>query len=53
MWVTEASAQQDLEEAWGKSPARVREEIRLHMAGHERRGRETFRRFVEVAREWS
>jgi GMP synthase (glutamine-hydrolysing) len=53
MWVTEASAQQDLEEAWGKSPARMREEIRVHMAGHERRGRETFRRFVEVARQRS
>jgi GMP synthase (glutamine-hydrolysing) len=53
MWVTEASAQQDLEDAWGKSPARVRQEIRLHMAGHERRGRETFRRFVEVTRQGS
>jgi len=53
MWITEASAQQDLEETWGKSPARVREEIGLHMAGHERRGRETFRRFVEVARQRS
>ena len=50
MWVTEASAEEDLQTAWGKSPAQVREEIRLHMAGHERRGRETFRRFVEVAR---
>jgi GMP synthase (glutamine-hydrolysing) len=50
MWVTEASAEEDLQAAWGKSPAQVREEIRLHMAGHERRGRETFRRFVEVAR---
>ena len=53
MWVTEASAEQDLEQAWGKSPARVRAEIGLHMAGHERRGRETFRRFVEVARQRS
>jgi GMP synthase (glutamine-hydrolysing) len=51
MWVTEASAVEDLEGTWGKSPARVRDEIRLHMAGHERRGRETFHRFVEVARE--
>jgi len=50
MWVTEASAMEDLEQAWGKSPARVREEIQLHMAGHERRGRETFHRFVELAR---
>ena len=49
MWVTEASAVEDLEEAWGKSPAQVREEIALHMSGHERRGRETFRRFVDVA----
>jgi GMP synthase (glutamine-hydrolysing) len=50
MWVAEASAAEDFEEAWGKSPARLREEIVLNMAGHERRGRETFRRFVEVAR---
>ena len=53
MWVTEASAAEDLEKAWGKSPALVRQEIELHMAGHERRGRETFRRLVEVARERS
>jgi GMP synthase (glutamine-hydrolysing) len=53
MWITEASAQQDLEEMWGKSPSRMREEVALHMAGHERRGRETFRRFVEVARQRS
>jgi GMP synthase (glutamine-hydrolysing) len=51
MWVTEASASEDLERAWGKTPERVREEIGLHMADHERRGRETFRRFVEVARD--
>jgi GMP synthase (glutamine-hydrolysing) len=51
MWVTEASATEDLDQEWGKSPGRVREEIALHMAGHERRGRETFRRFVDVARE--
>jgi GMP synthase (glutamine-hydrolysing) len=50
MWVAEASAAEDLEETWGKSPVRLREEIMLNMAGHERRGRETFRRFVEVAR---
>ena len=50
MWVSEASAAEDLEDAWGKSPARLREEIGLNIAGHERRGRETFRRFVEVVR---
>jgi GMP synthase (glutamine-hydrolysing) len=52
MWITEASAAEDLEEAWGKSPARVREEIGLYMPGHERRGRETFRRFVDVTRRY-
>jgi GMP synthase (glutamine-hydrolysing) len=50
-WVGLASAEEDLEEAWGKSPTRIRNEIAEHMADHERRGRETFRRFVDVARE--
>jgi GMP synthase (glutamine-hydrolysing) len=50
-WVEIASAEEDLERTWGKSPHRILEEIAAHMADHERRGRETFRRFVEVARE--
>jgi GMP synthase (glutamine-hydrolysing) len=49
-WVSVASAQEDLEETWGKSPAALRAEIAEHMAAHEARGRETFRRFVEVCR---
>jgi GMP synthase-like glutamine amidotransferase len=50
-WVTAASAEEDVEQVWGKSPDRIRREIAAHMADHERRGRETFRRFVEVARD--
>ena len=49
-WVSVASAQEDLEALWGKSPDRIRHEIGQHMADHERRGRETFRRFVDVCR---
>jgi len=50
MWITEASAAEDLRTAWGKSADEVREEIARDMAGHERRGRETFRRFADVCR---
>ncbi len=49
-WVSVASAQEDLEQTWGKSPAALRAEIAEHMAAHEARGRETFRRFVGVCR---
>jgi GMP synthase (glutamine-hydrolysing) len=49
-WVTAATEEEDLERAWGKSPARIRDEVAAHMSAHERRGRETFRRFVEFAR---
>ena len=49
-WVSVASAQEDLEATWGKSPEALRAEIAEHMAAHEARGRETFRRFVEVCR---
>ena len=49
-WVSVASAREDLEALWGKSPDRIRHEIGQHMADHERRGRETFRRFVDVCR---
>jgi GMP synthase (glutamine-hydrolysing) len=51
MWVTAASEEEDLQDAWGKSADRIRDEVTKHMADHERRGRETFRRFVDVARE--
>jgi len=50
-WVSVASAEDDLEAVWGKSPERIRQEIAEHMADHERRGRETFRRFVDVCRD--
>ena len=49
-WVNEASAVEDLEATWGKSADVVRREIAEHMADHERRGREAFRRFVDVCR---
>jgi len=49
-WVVAASAEEDLEREWGKSPDRIRHEVSAHMADHERRGRETFRRFVDVTR---
>jgi len=50
-WIDAASAQEDLEATWGKSPERMREEVARYMADHERRGCETFRRFVAVATE--
>jgi GMP synthase (glutamine-hydrolysing) len=43
----------DLQEEWGKSPDEVRAEARLYLAEHERKGKEVFGRFVEVARERS
>jgi GMP synthase (glutamine-hydrolysing) len=49
-WISLASAEEDLERVWGKSPERLRREVAEHMAAHEARGRETFRRFVEVCR---
>jgi GMP synthase (glutamine-hydrolysing) len=50
-WLDIADALMDVEAAWGKSSARIREEAREHVAAHEERGREIFRRFAEVARE--
>ena len=49
-WVSAASAEDDLEATWGKSPEALRAELVEHMPAHEARGRETFRRFVEVCR---
>jgi len=49
-WISLASAEEDLASVWGKSPERLRDEIAEHMAAHEARGRETFRRFVDVCR---
>jgi GMP synthase (glutamine-hydrolysing) len=53
LWLDAFSAEGDLRSAWGKSPADVREEADRHMAVHEARGTETFRRFAEVIRERS
>ncbi|HSJ50263.1 MAG TPA: type 1 glutamine amidotransferase [Actinomycetota bacterium] len=40
----------DLESTWGKTNEQVLEESEWHLALHEARGRETFRRFVERVR---
>jgi GMP synthase (glutamine-hydrolysing) len=50
-WLDIADAAMDVNAVWGKSTARIREEATLHMAAHEERGREIFRRFAEVVRE--
>ncbi len=39
-----------LEDKWGKSPERVRQEAREHLADHEAKGSRVFRRFAEVLR---
>ncbi len=53
LWLDAFSAEGDLEATWGKSAAEVRREADQHMAAHEARGAETFRRFAEVVRERS
>lgn len=51
LWLREyAAAGGDIERDWGKSNERVREEAARWMATHERKGRETFRAFVEQVR---
>jgi GMP synthase-like glutamine amidotransferase len=50
-WLEEADALTDLEATWGKSSEDVRVEAKEHMAAHEDRGREVFRRFVDVVRQ--
>ena len=42
--------QDGLEEKWGKSPERVREEAREHLPAHEAKGSKVLRRFAEVVR---
>jgi GMP synthase (glutamine-hydrolysing) len=49
-WLEAFAREADLESTWGKSNEQVREEALRHLAAHERKGRETFRRFVELAR---
>jgi GMP synthase (glutamine-hydrolysing) len=53
LWLDAFSAEADLLSTWGKSPAEVRREADEHMAAHEAKGTETFRRFAEVIRERS
>ena len=50
-WLDEADALMNLEATWGKSSDEIRVEAKEHMAAHEDRGREVFRRFVEVVRD--
>jgi GMP synthase (glutamine-hydrolysing) len=49
-WLDEADALMDLEATWGKSSEDIRLEAKEHMAAHEERGREVFRRFADVVR---
>ncbi|HET7869449.1 MAG TPA: type 1 glutamine amidotransferase [Actinomycetota bacterium] len=49
-WLDEAEALMDLEATWGKSSEDIRLEAKEHMAAHEQRGDEVFRRFADVVR---
>jgi len=49
-WIQIAEEEVDLGETWGKSAEELRSEAERHMAAHEERGRELFRRFAEVAK---
>jgi len=49
-WLRVYQDEGDLEADWGKSPETVRAEAATHLAGHEERGKEIFRRFADVAR---
>jgi GMP synthase-like glutamine amidotransferase len=40
-----------LEDSWGKSAERIRDEVERFVGAHEQRGRRLFRRFADVARE--
>ena len=48
-WVQIASAEPDQLASWGKSAAELLAEADEHMAAHERRGRELFRRYAALA----
>jgi len=50
-WLDEADALMDLQSTWGKSSEDIRLEAKEHMSAHEERGREVFRRFVDVVRQ--
>jgi GMP synthase (glutamine-hydrolysing) len=49
-WLEAFGREADLELTWGKSNDWVLEESRRYLDAHERKGRETFRRFVERVR---
>ena len=49
-WLQAYGPEAQLLADWGRSWADVREQTRAHLAAHEARGREIFRRFAEVAR---
>jgi GMP synthase (glutamine-hydrolysing) len=51
LWLDAFSREDDLGSAWGKTTDQVRAEAATHLAAHETKGAETFRRFAEVARE--
>jgi GMP synthase (glutamine-hydrolysing) len=51
MWLGELA--DTIESEWGASPEQLRAQAREHHERHERAGRETFRRFVTIAREGS
>ena len=48
-WLNEFAREGDLRADWGKSETEVRDEARRHIADHEGRGREVFRRFASLA----
>ena len=49
-WLEAFAREADLGPTWGKTNEQVLEESRRYLAEHERKGRETFRRFVNRAR---
>ena len=49
-WLDVSDTQVDLKARWGKSSAEIRAESGLHMIDQQKRGREIFRRFADVAR---
>jgi GMP synthase (glutamine-hydrolysing) len=49
-WLDAYAREADLGTTWGKTNEQVRDEARRFQAEHERKGRETFRRFVEQVR---
>lgn len=50
-WLLTYGPDEALRAGWGAGRDEVREQARAHLAAHEERGREIFRRFAEVAEE--